>query len=231
MTVSSRFANHLKTLNDYNQSFNLRRPLSKVNRYFKKLNYKLGKLDVRELDYKPFSLTSRLIVELEKIPRSSKVKKAILKMVSIAAAQFAVIVDIITLPARHYRYLKVVAKNKERIVHLNDVAQIFYMSITSLLAFSVSFLRGERDAYIRGYTDSISSSNNFLLFTTILFGVVSIFTLHKGIGNNLQARLQNPQLETIFIEDEDAYIALLNNNLSLKDRIERLERERERGRK
>ncbi len=232
MTVSFRFANHLKTLDDYNQSFNLRRPLSKVNRYFKKLDYKLGKLDVRELDYKPFSLTSRLIVELEKIPKSSKIKKIITKALIIAAAQFAVIIDIIALPARHYSYLKVVVKNKEKMVRQNNAVQI---SMIALLSFSLPILIAE-NSFLRGYNDAISSTNSFLLCTTILFGIVSIAPiLLKSTGNsnvvNLQRNLrnshsQNLQLYSYLEEAEDGNLVLLGTNRSLKARIEQMEKDK-----
>ncbi len=224
MTVSFRFASHLKTLDDYNQSFNLRRPLSKLFKYYKKLDYKIAKLvklDVREIEYKRYPLTSRLIVKLEKISKSSKIKKIIIKASIVVAAQLTAIIDTLTLPVRHYTHLKIVAKNKEQMVRLNYIAQI-------LTLFSTLYIIKDAKDYIDNLYGIMDLSYDrhryfmyYSLFVIAVFGLVAFDTMRKldKTSDTLAAKIED------LAAAENNYMVLLTQNGTLKKRLDEQELE------
>jgi len=135
ITVSFRVTRHLKILNDYNQSFNLRRPFSGLFKNYKKINYKLVKLDVRELECKTHPLTSRLIEKLEQIPKSSKIRKTIFNILAIVTAQLTAIIDTLIFPYRHYNHLNVVTQNKKLASRIGYIARTILISGIGLSLF------------------------------------------------------------------------------------------------
>ncbi len=219
-TVSFRVASHLEILNDYNQSFNLRRPLSKLLRYYKKINYKLFKLDLRELESKKYPLTFLLIEKLEQIPKRSKIRKKIFSILAIATAQLTAIIDTLSLPYRQQNHLDVVIQNKYQASRIDYVARLILISGIGLSLFRVSSLY-ERFNLPENLHESTEGAGYFLIGSALFCASFALFAVYDNLRT--QEKLKNSEDNNLILSR--ANNQLRNANSSALEEINRLQLE------